>query len=259
MRRQSQAAHARFVASADDLESAKLAVAAEVADDYFALRTLDDEYTLVTNTIEADRRSLELTQNRRRGGIVSDLDVAQAATILRTAETGLPDIQLQRAQTLHALAVICGRSAVDFSIARNSSTPAVVPAIPPSLPSGLLEHRPDIAAAERRMAAANATIGVAKAAFFPAVRINGLAGFQSIDASSWFDWPSRFWSVGPSVELPLFTGGLNRAKLAAAHAAYDETVANYRQTVLGRLAKWKMNSPRNSCWPKNALQKTKRS
>jgi NodT family efflux transporter outer membrane factor (OMF) lipoprotein len=95
-----------------------------------------------------------------------------------------------------------------------------------------LEHRPDIAAAERRMAAANAGVGVAKAAFFPAVRINGMAGFQSVDSSTWFDWPSHLWSVGPSVELPLFTGGLNRAKLAVAHAAYDENVATYRQTVL---------------------------
>jgi multidrug efflux system outer membrane protein len=232
VRRESQAAHARFMASADDLESAKLAVAAEVANDYFSLRTLDDEYTLIVNTIEAYRRSLELTQNRRRGGIVSDLDVSQAATQLHTAEAQLPDIQLQRAQTLHALAVICGQSPVDFFIATNSSAAATVPEIPPSLPSELLEHRPDIAAAERRMAAANADIGVAKAAFFPTVRINGLAGFQSIDSSSWFNWPSRFWSVGPSIELPVFTGGLNRANLAFAHAAYDEIVADYRQTVL---------------------------
>ncbi len=232
VRRQSQAAHARFIASADDLESAKLDVAAEVADDYFSLRTLDDEYTLIANTIEAYRRSLELTQNRRRGGIVSDLDVAQAATQLHAAEAELPDIQLRRAQTLHALAMICGQSPVDFFIATNASTIADVPNIPPSLPSELLEHRPDIAAAERRMAAANADIGVAKAAFFPTIRINGLAGFQSIDSSSWFNWPSRFWSVGPSLELPLFTGGLNRAQLAAARAAYNETVADYRQTVL---------------------------
>jgi multidrug efflux system outer membrane protein len=233
VRRQSEAAHERFVASADDLESAKLDVGAEVADDYFSLRTLDDEYALIASTIEDYRRSLELTQNRRRGGIVSDLDVAQAATQLHTAEAELPDIQLRRAQTLHALAVICGQSPVDFSIATNSSTAAVIPDIPPSLPSELLEHRPDIAASERRMAAANADIGVAKAAFFPAIRINGLAGFQSIDSSSWFSWPSRFWSVGPSVQLPLFTGGLNRANLAVAHAAYDEMVADYRQTVLG--------------------------
>jgi multidrug efflux system outer membrane protein len=110
---------------------------------------------------------------------------------------------------------------VDFLIT-NLATVAAVPNIPPSLPSELLEHRPDIAAAERRMAAANADVGVAKAAFFPTVRIDGLAGFQSINSSTWFNWPSRFWSVGPSLQLPLFTGGANRAQLAATHAAYDE-------------------------------------
>jgi outer membrane protein, multidrug efflux system len=232
VRRLSEAAHERFMASADDLESAKFDIAAETADDYFNLRTLDEEYDVITNTIVAYRRSLELTQNRRRGGVASDLDVAQAATQLHTAEAQLPDIKLRRAQTLHALAVICGESPVDFFVATNSETSANIPNVPPNLPSELLERRPDIAAAERRMAAANADIGVAKAAFFPTVRINGLAGFQSIDSSSWFDWPSRFWSVGPSIQLPLFTGGLNRAHLAIAHAAYDEMVADYRQTVL---------------------------
>ncbi len=179
---------------------------------------------------------MELTQNRRRGGIVSDLDVAQAATQLHSAEAQLPVIKLQRAQTLHALAVLCGQSPVDFAVANGDITPAQVPAVPSILPGELLEHRPDIAAAERRMAAANADVGVAKAAFFPAVKINGLAGFQSVGLDSWFDWPNRFWSVGPNVELPLFTGGLNRANLAAAHAAYDETVASYRQAVLGAFA-----------------------
>ena len=233
VRRESQSAHALSAASSDDFESARLDVAAEVADDYFMLRTLDDEYTLVANTIEAYRRSLELTQNRRRGGIVSDLDVSQAATILHSAEAQLPELKLRRAERLHALAALCGESPVDFVVATNSPAGAAVPYIPPSLPSELLEHRPDIAAAERRMAAANADIGVAKAAFFPVVRINGLAGFQSVDTGSWFDWPSRFWSVGPSVQLPLFTGGLNRANLAFAHAAYTEMVADYRQIVLG--------------------------
>jgi multidrug efflux system outer membrane protein len=232
VRRLSQAAHARFIASADDWESAKLDVAAEVADDYFAVRTLDDEYKLIADTIEAYHRSLELTQNRRRGGVVSDLDVAQAATQLETAEAQLPDIQLRRAQTLHALAILCGQSPVYFFVTTNSAKTATIPEIAPSLPSELLEHRPDIAAAERQMAAANADIGVAKAAFFPTLRINGLAGFQSVDSGTWFDWPSRLWAVGPSIEIPLFTGGLNRANLAAAHATYDETVANYRQTVL---------------------------
>jgi multidrug efflux system outer membrane protein len=232
VRRQSEGAKERFIASVDDYESARLAVAAEVANDYFEYRTLNNEFALVTNTIEAYRRSLELTQNRRRGGVASDLDVSQAATQLHSAESQLPDIQLSRAQTLHALAVLCGESPVNFFVADAADAPATVPEIPPSLPSELLEHRPDIAAAERHMAAANADIGVAKAAFFPTVRINGLAGFQSVDSSTWFDWPSRFWSVGPSVQLPLFTGGLNRSHLALTHAAYDEMVADYRQTVL---------------------------
>jgi multidrug efflux system outer membrane protein len=234
VRKLSQAAHARYTASLDDFESAKLAVAAEVATDYFSLRTLDDEYTLIANTIEAYRYSLTLTQNRRRGGIVSDLDVAQAATLLHTAEVQLPAVDLRRTQTRHALAVLCGDSPETFLVGK-AATPTTVPNVPPSVPSGLLEHRPDIAANERRMAAANADIGVAQAAFFPTFKIDGLAGFQSIGFSSWFNWPSRFWAVGPSLELPLFTGGLNRANLAATHAAYDETVATYRQTVLTAL------------------------
>jgi outer membrane protein, multidrug efflux system len=232
VRRLSQAAHARYVASSDDLQSARLDVAAEVADDFFTLKTLDDQYELIAGTIEAYRHSLELTENLRHGGAVSDLDVAQAATQLHATEAQLPDIQLRRAQMLHALAIICGRSPVDFYITTNVTHRSAVPEIPVSLPSDLLEHRPDIAAAERRMAAANADIGVAKAAFFPAITLDGLAGFQSISASSWFDWSSRMWSVGPTIQLPLFTGGLNRANLKISHEAYDEQVADYRQTVL---------------------------
>ncbi|MGC9940319.1 MAG: efflux transporter outer membrane subunit [Verrucomicrobiota bacterium] len=232
VRRQSEAAKAQFIASRDDYESARLAVASEVADDYFNVRILDAQNALITNSIDAYERSLELTENLRRGGAVSDLDVAQAATQLHTAQAQLPDIELRRSQTLHALAILCGRSPVDFDVSTNFAIPSV-PGIPPSLPSELLEHRPDVAAAERLMAAANAQVGVAKAAFFPTVRIDGLAGFQSISASSWFNWSSRMWSVGPSIELPLFTGGFNRANLAASHAAYDATVANYRSTVLG--------------------------
>lgn len=233
VRRLSEAAHARYVASTDDLESTRLDISAEVADDYFTLQTLDSEYSLITNTIGTYRRSLELTQNRRHGGIVSDLDVAQAATQLHSTEVELPDIKLRRAQTLHALAILCGQSPVDFPVPSSWQNTTTVPEIPAGLPTELLERRPDIAAAERRMAAANADVGVAKAAFFPSIKFNGVAGLQSISASTLFDWPSRFWSVGPNVELPLFTGGLNRANLRRTRAAYDETVANYRQTVLG--------------------------
>jgi multidrug efflux system outer membrane protein len=236
VRRQSQAAHARYAASADDYESARLDLAANVAADYFNVRTLDEKYAVITNTIDTYQRSLELTQDRRRGGVVSDLDVAQAATQLHSAEAQLPAIQLQRVQMLHALAVLCGQSPVDFTLPADGADLLAVPLVPVSVPSELLEHRPDIAEAERLMSAANADIGVAKAAFFPTVRLDGLAGLQSINAGSLFNASSRFWSVGPSVELPLFTGGLNHANLAAAHAAYNETVASYRQTVLTAFA-----------------------
>jgi NodT family efflux transporter outer membrane factor (OMF) lipoprotein len=232
VRRQVESARANFVASADDLESARLAMQAEVAIDYFSLRELDQERRVVADSIETFRRSLELTQNRRKGGIVSDLDVSQAETQLRSTEAELPSLDLQRARALHALATLCGQSAISFQLTTATLTNAI-PGVPARVPSELLERRPDIAAAERRMASANGQIGVAKSAFYPQVFLTGAAGFQSISASDLFDWPSRAWSLGPSVSLPLFTGGRNRSQLAGAHASYDESVANYRQTVLG--------------------------
>jgi NodT family efflux transporter outer membrane factor (OMF) lipoprotein len=232
VRRQVESAHATFVASADDLESARLLLQTEVALDYFNLRELMEDRRVVTDTIDAYRRSLELTQNRRKGGIVSDLDVSQAETQLRSTEAELPTIDLQRAQVLHALAVLCGQPAMSFQLRVDPLTNAV-PNVPVGVPSELLERRPDIAAAERRMAAANAQIGVAVSAFYPQVFLNGAAGYQSIGVDTLFDWPSRVWSFGPSVTLPIFTGGQNRSQLALARASFDETVANYRQTVLG--------------------------
>jgi len=187
---------------------------------------------VVADTIETFRRSLELTQNRRKGGIVSDLDVSQAETQLRSTEAELPSLDLQRARTLHALATLCGQSAISFQLTTATLTNAI-PGVPARVPSELLERRPDIAAAERRMASANAQIGVAKSAFYPRVFLTGAAGFQSVGASDLFDWPSRVWSLGPSVSLPIFTGGRNRSQLIRARASYDESVANYRQTVLG--------------------------
>jgi multidrug efflux system outer membrane protein len=231
VRREVQSARANFIASADDLESARLALQAEVASDYFSLRELDEERRVVADTIETFRRSLDLTQNRRKGGIVSDLDVSQAETQLRSTEAELPAIDLQRARVLHALAALCGRSAIDFQLATGPLTNAI-PDVPATLPSELLERRPDIASAERRMASANAQVGVAVSAFYPRVFLSGFAGFQSIGADTLFDWPSRVWSLGPSVTLPIFTGGRNRSQLAGARAVFDETVANYRQTVL---------------------------
>jgi multidrug efflux system outer membrane protein len=231
IRQQVQAARARLTASAEDWEAITLVLQADVATDYFSLRSARAEYDVLQRSAETYRRSLELTRNRRAGGIATDLDVAQAETQLRATEAQLPALELQATRLVHALAALCGRSATDFTVTP-TATGWQIPSVPVSVPSELLERRPDIAAAERRMAAANAEVGVAQTAFYPRIQLNGLAGVQSVSAGSLFDWPSRLWAVGPTLELPLFTGGRNTAQLKAARAAYDETVAQYRQSVL---------------------------
>lgn len=232
VRRQVASARAQLAADAADLENVRLAIQAELAVDYFAVRALEAETGLVKRTIASYGRSLELTRNRRRGGIATDLDVSQAETQLRTTEALLPVLELDRTRLVHALAALCGQLAMQFDLPARASSATNLVAVPRVMPSELLERRPDIAAAERRMASANSQIGVAQSAFYPRIRLNGLAGFQSLNASSWFDWPSRLWAVGPSLQWPLFAGGRNRAQLALARATYEETVAQYRQTVL---------------------------
>ncbi|EEF62793.1 efflux transporter outer membrane subunit [Pedosphaera parvula] len=231
VRRSVESAKATMQASADDLATVKLSIQAEVANDYFNLRALDSEISLLRSNVVVFGKSLELTRNRRAGGVASDLDVSQAETILKTTEAQLPAIALQRAKAEHALAVLTGKPASSFSVPEMPFL-AQPPNVPSGLPSDLLERRPDIATAERLMAAANAGIGVAKAAFYPTIKINGLAGFESVSAGTLFDWPSRFWAVGPSIKLPIFEGGENRANLTHAQAAYRENVARYRQSVL---------------------------
>ena len=235
VRRSVESSRSQEQASADDLETVKLSIQAEVATDYFALRSLDAQTALLRSSIDVFQKSLELTQNRRSGGIATDLDVAQAETVLKTTQAELPATMLQRAQFQHALAVLTGQPASTFTVAERPLD-AKPPVIPPGLPSELLERRPDVSAAERRMAAANASVGVAKAAFFPTIQFNGLGGFESLNAGTVFNWQSRFWSVGPSLTLPLFDAGENRANLRFARAAYEETVANYRQIVLAAFA-----------------------
>src|SRR6266481_452930 len=231
VRRSVESARAQAQASADDLETIKLMIQAEVAVDYFTLRALDAQRAVLNSSIQVFTKSLELTRNLRAGGAVSDLDVAQAQTVLKTTQAQLPAVTLQRAQFEHALALLAGQPASTFHVSEHALSTAP-PLIPPGLPSELLERRPDISAAERRMASANASIGVAKAAFFPTIQLNGLAGFESLDAGSLFNWSSRLWAVGPSVTLPLFQGGRLRAGLRLAQATYDEMVASYRQSVL---------------------------
>ncbi|HTL16524.1 MAG TPA: efflux transporter outer membrane subunit [Patescibacteria group bacterium] len=232
VRRQVESARASAEASADDLESTRLALQAELATDYFTLRALDREYDVVIRTTETFTRSLELTINRRKGGIATDLDVSLAETQLRSAEAELPALRLQRSRLLHAIATLCGQPATGFIVAHSAPDKLLDPLVPPGLPSELLERRPDVAAAEQRMASANAQIGVAQSAFFPRIRLDGLAGLQSVSVSTWLEWPSRFWSIGPTIDLPVFTGGRNRGQLAVSKAAYQSAVASYRHTVL---------------------------
>ena len=234
VRRQVESARASAEASAADLEGVKLAIAAEVAADYFALRALDAEKAALDASLAVYRTSLLLTRHRRAGGLASDLDVVQAETVLQTALAQQPALTRLRLQLVHALAVLTGRPASSFDLAGHPLDRAP-PAILPGLPSTLLERRPDVAAAERRMAAANAGIGVAKAAYFPAIRLTGAAGLQSVDIGSLFTWPSLFWAVGLSASVPVFDGRLG-ANLRAAKASYEETVARYRQTVLRAFA-----------------------
>jgi multidrug efflux system outer membrane protein len=248
VRRAVESTMAQAQAAADDVESVRLAVQAEVAADYFTIRALDADKTLLLSSIEVYRKSLTLVRNRRAGGMVSDLDVAQAETVLKNAESQLPDNALQRARFEHALSVLTGKNASLFHVPEQplSLEPLVVP---PDLPSELLERRPDIAAAERRMAAANANVGVATAAFFPTIKLSAIAGLQTgnlpgissghmgtLETGPLFDWTSRFWAIGPSLTLPLFQGGQLSANLHQAKAAYEETVARYRQTVLTAFA-----------------------
>ncbi len=197
VRRSVESERAQAEASADDLETIKLSIEAEVASDYFTLRALDSERTVLNSSVEVFSKSLNLTLNRRSGGVATDLDVAQAETVLKTTEAQLPAVTFQRVQLEHALALLVGQPASTFRIPERTLSTAP-PLIPSGLPSELLERRPDIAAAERRMASANASIGVAKAAFFPTVQLNGLAGFESVNASSLFNWSSRMWAVGPA-------------------------------------------------------------
>jgi NodT family efflux transporter outer membrane factor (OMF) lipoprotein len=231
VRRSVESARAEVQASADDLETVKLMIQSEVAVDYFSLRALDAQKAVLTSSVQVFTKSLQLTCNLRAGGAVSDLDVAQAQTVLKTTQAQLPAVVLQRTQFQNALASLVGEPASNFRVSEHplSTSP---PLIPSGVPSELLERRPDISAAERRMAAANASIGVAKAAFFPTVQLNGLAAFESVSAGTLFNWNSRLWALGPSVTFPIFEGGRLRAGLQLAHATYDEMVATYRQTVL---------------------------
>ncbi len=237
VRRGVESGQASLQASAGDLGAARLAMQTELAASYFQLRLLDVQKQLLDDTVAAFRRSLELTQNRYNVGVVARVDVVQADAQVKSTLAQAADLGLQRAQLEHAIAVLIGLPPSRFSIAPRPSYEARLPPIPPGLPSALLERRPDVAAAERRVAAANAEIGVAKSAFFPALTLSGTFGYRTTEAiADWITAPSRFWSIGPAIALSVFDAGLRRAQTDQAIAAYDATVANYRRIALTAIA-----------------------
>jgi NodT family efflux transporter outer membrane factor (OMF) lipoprotein len=226
-----RAAAANAQATAADLENTRLTAQAEVAVDYFQLRGQDALKQLLDATVVAYAESLKLTKALYETGIDSDESVAQAETQLEATQALDTNLGILRAQYEHAIALLVGKPASAFSIAIEPlKTPP--PAIPFGVPSQLLERRPDVAANERLMAQANAQIGVARAAYFPTVTLSASAGFESPKASSWLTWPSRVWSVGTAVSETIYDGGLRRATMEQYRAQYDQTVANYRNTVL---------------------------
>ena len=218
-------------ASAADLAAVNLSMHAQLALDYFQARTLDAEEQLLNSTVTQYQQALELIESRFAGGLASDLEVQQAKTQLETTRAQAIDVAVARAQYEHAVAVLIGKPPANFSLAPLPLT-TPPPSIPMGLPSELLERRPDIAAAERRMAAANAQIGVAKAAYYPTISLGATGGFESGALGTLLTGPSALWSVGGSAIAPIFDAGRRRANVDQALAAYDQNVANYRETVL---------------------------
>jgi NodT family efflux transporter outer membrane factor (OMF) lipoprotein len=234
LRRGVTAASEQAEASMADLENARLSLHAELAIDYFELRSADAQEKLLDETIKAYSRALQLTQDRYDGGAAPRSDVTQARTQLDTARVQRTDVEVGRAQFEHAIAILTGKPPSELTMPLTPVTlqPPAIPDIPGVVPSQLLERRPDIAAEERRMAAANEQIGIAKAAFYPVLSLGALAGFNGGTLPSWFTWPNRVWAVGPSLAETLYDAGRRRATTNIAIANYDAWVANYRQTAL---------------------------
>jgi NodT family efflux transporter outer membrane factor (OMF) lipoprotein len=218
-------------ASAADVETARLLYQSELATDYFEVQGLDATRHLLESTVTSYEHFAQLTQDRLDGGVASEGDVALAQTQLETARAQLADLGVQRAQFEHAIAVLIGRPPSELTLP-DAHPQAIPPALPASVPSSLLERRPDIASAERQVAAANEQIGVSRAALFPSLILGVTAGLQSSSIVDLFIWPSRFWSVGPQLAATLFDAGKRRAQVRLSQADYDATVAYYRETVL---------------------------
>lgn len=231
IRRQVESASEQAQASAADLATVSLSMHADLAVDYFQARTLDAQEQLLNRTVSEYEKALELTEQRFHGGVATILDVQQAQTQLETTRGQAIDVGVARAQFEHAVAVLIGKPPAEFTLPPMPFS-ALPPSLPVGLPSELLQRRPDIAGAERRVASANAQIGVAKAAYYPTLNLGASGGFESGAITTLLSGPSILWSAGPSAVMTLFDGGRRRALNEEAQAAYDQTVANYRQTTL---------------------------
>ena len=234
VRRSVESGRAGVEAGAADLANTRLSMQSTLAQTYFRLRAMDEEQRLFEQTVAAYERSLRMTRNRFEAGVAAQAEVAAATAQLENARAQLIDLTWQRAQFEHAIAVLTGRAPSQFSLARRDDVGSL-PVIPVGLPSELLERRPDVAAAERRAAAANAQIGVAKAAWFPDLTLSAQGGYRSGQWAQWLTAPFSFWSLGPQLALTIFDGGAREAQVRQARAAYEGQVAAYRLTVLTAL------------------------
>ncbi len=236
VRRGFESARADAQASLAALHNVMLVLHADVAQNYFALRALDAEIATVSGTVELRKEQVRLVRSRFEGGVGNELDVARAETELATTEADAASLARRRTELENALAILVGQNPSTFKLASLGEESARwrprPPEVPGGLPADLLERRPDVAEAERQLAAANARIGVAKAAFFPVVRLTGSGGYLSGEVENLFNWESRVWSIGPSISLPIFAGGRNRAEYRRSRFAYDEAVSKYRQQIL---------------------------
>ncbi|MFT0213736.1 efflux transporter outer membrane subunit [Pseudomonas sp. F1_0610] len=231
VRRQVEASEANLAASEADWAAMRLSLQSELVQNYVQLRVLDQHIRLYDLTLKAYERSLQLTENRYKAGVANRSDVTQALTQLKSTQAQRLDLDWQRSRYEHAIALLLGLTPAQFRIAANQQIPQVQP-VPVGLASRLLERRPDIAAAEAKVIAANAEIGVAKAAYFPDFTLNAAGGYQNNQMAHWLTAPNRFWSLGPSFALTLFDAGARKARLEQSRARYDQTVAQYRQTTL---------------------------
>jgi NodT family efflux transporter outer membrane factor (OMF) lipoprotein len=234
IRRDVTSAREQAQASDADLENARLSLHAELAIDYFGLRASDAQEKLLDDTVKAYQAAVQLTQDRFEGGAAPQSDLAEARTQLDQARVQRTDIEVQRTQYEHAIAVLIGKPPAELTLRPLPLDQAsqVMPDIPGVMPAALLERRPDIAGDERRMASANEQIGIAQAAFYPTLSLSAITGFQGTSAANWFNWPSRFWAVGPGLSETIFDAGRRRAAKNITVSQYDATVATYRQTVL---------------------------